>query len=75
MQQKECQCSDEDIDEMVLCMDNFNAPVHEYHDIACRHPNLPRLNQVNNRKIKKISMQPWATLGKQVVEMKVFGSR
>ena len=42
--------TDDDLDEMVFIMDNYNIPVRGYHDLSCRHANLPRSYQVNNRR-------------------------
>ena len=70
--EKEYKCTNEDVDEMVFCMDNFNVPVRGYHNIACRHPNLPRSNQVNKRR-KEINATMGEVKSKHQVGMKGFG--
>ena len=50
LHRQEYTCTDDDLDEMVFIMDNYNIPVRGYHDLSCQHANLPRSYQVNNRR-------------------------
>ena len=49
-QRREYVCTEDDVEEMIFIMDSQNIAVRGYHEIAARHPNLPRSYKVNKRR-------------------------